>query len=77
MTLLLKNSLGKKDFLMTASVLSLGTVLLKVLISGAVIAGHQMGTIGGEVIAAVLVPTLGSYTYKRTALAKAGVEVKP
>lgn len=62
---MLKNSRGEPSFTMTASVLSLTTVLVKVILSGAVINGHQLGTIDAGVIAALLTPTLGAYVVRR------------
>ena len=65
-----KNSRGQKDFLLTACVLSLTTVLFKTIASGAVIFGHQLGTMDATLAGVILGATLGSYTTKRIAIAK-------
>jgi hypothetical protein len=62
---LLKNVKGEPSFTLTASVLSLTTVLVKVVLSGAVVAGQNLGTVDAGVIAALLTPTLGAYVIRK------------
>ncbi len=61
MTWMLKNSKGRPDAMLTASMLSLVVVLLKVLANGAIVGGHSFGTIDGGLVAAVLGPTFAAY----------------
>ncbi len=66
------NSDGKRDFLLTASVTALATVLAKVLLAGVSFKGFTFGAApDAALVGALLVPTLGAYTYKRVELKKA------
>lgn len=62
---MVKNSRGKPDALLTFSLISVLTVLGKVLLNGATIGPVHCGTIDAALIGAVLVPTVGAYTVKR------------
>lgn len=65
-----ENSAGERDYLLTASTLALATVLLKVALNGAVLAGWACGTIDAALVGALLVPTLGAYTAKRVMVSR-------
>jgi len=68
--MLLKNSRGNPDFLMTASALTLGAVLLKFVLGGAVIGPVQFGPMpGADLVAALIGPTLAAYTVRRIKVA--------
>lgn len=62
----LKNTAGKPDACLTMAVVCLAVVLVKLLIAGVVIFGHQLGTApDGGAIGALLAPTLGAYWARR------------
>jgi hypothetical protein len=66
---MIRNSAGKPDSMLTFSIISLGTVLVKVLAAGLVVQlankSVTIGGIDGTTIAALLSPTLGSYVARR------------
>lgn len=66
-----KNSLGDRDFLLTASALALAVVLAKALASGVVVGTYSLGALDPGLVAALLAPTLTAYTVKRVAIAVA------
>lgn len=67
--LLLKNSRGRPDFLMTAALASLGAVLLKFLAAGVEVGSFKGGGYpDAATIGAILVPTFIAYTTKRVAV---------
>lgn len=65
----LKDSSGKPSMTATMSIVAFVVVMIKVLFSGAAIAigsfSYDFGTIDSLVIAALLGPTLGAYTWRR------------
>lgn len=62
---MIRNSRGRKDALLTFSVMSITVILIKVLLNGVNIKGWSFGVIDASLVGAVLVPTLGAYTTKR------------
>lgn len=66
MTFFLTDTNGQKSFTLTAAVLALGTVLIKVLCAGVVIGKFTFGAApDAGTIAALLTPTLGAYVIRR------------
>lgn len=65
----MKNSNGKRDFVMTMTFVGFCVVLLKVLFSGSSITvggfSYDFGSIDSGIIAAILTPTLGAYVARR------------
>jgi hypothetical protein len=63
---MLKDSKGTPSFTVTASALTLGVVLAKVLLGGVVIGEYSFGpSPDSATIAALLTPTLLAYTARR------------
>lgn len=65
----IKNTDGKKDAMLTFSVLGFVFVLIKLLIAGASISfgdtSYSFGELDAGVVAGVLTPTLGAYVGRR------------
>lgn len=65
----IKNTDGKKDAVLTMTLMGFLVILAKVLLGGVEIevagAKYAFGTIDGAVVAAVLTPTLGAYVARR------------
>jgi hypothetical protein len=72
-----RNSLGERDFLLTASALCLATVLVKALASGVVVSGVSLGALDPAMVAALLAPTFTAYTVKRVAIAGQAAAASP
>lgn len=66
---MLKNTDGKKDAVLTMSVITLAVILIRVLFAGVklTISGVvlDMGAIDSGLVAALLTPTLGAYVARR------------
>jgi len=65
----IKNTDGKKDAVLTMTLIGFLTVLVKVLFAGAVfdlgVRTVSVGTIDASTVAAILTPTLGAYVARR------------
>lgn len=61
----MKNTSGSEDAMLTLSVVTLGIVLLKFLVSEMSIGSLVFGQLDAGVIAALLTPTLGAYVARR------------
>lgn len=61
----IKNTNGKKDAVLTMSLIGFITVTLKVLLSNVTCCDIYFGTIDSATITAILTPTLGAYVIRR------------
>lgn len=78
---MIRNSCGKQDAMLTFCAIGLAVVVIKVLMAGVSLSdgAHSVtfGTIDGSIIAALLTPTLGSYTARRYTETKFGSQRRP
>lgn len=61
----IRDTSGNKSLTATVAVIGFAVVMLKVLLNGASIGSLSFGTIDSLSIAAILGPTLGTYTARR------------
>lgn len=61
----MKNTKNKPDAMLTLSMVSLGLVWLKFLLSDMTIGPVMFGQLDGMVITSILAPTLGAYVARR------------
>ena len=61
----IRDSSGNRSLTATLAIVGFGVVMLKVLLSGGSVGSVSFGTIDSLSIAAILGPTLGTYTARR------------
>ena len=65
MNIWIRNTDGKRDAVLTMTLMGFIVVLFKFLFAGVTVMGFSAGTIDASMIAAVLTPTLGAYVARR------------
>lgn len=75
MSWMLRNSEGKRDAVLTMTVVGFAVILVKFLLSGVSIGSIDFGDLDAGIVAALLTPTLGSYVARRWTDAKHGTDV--
>ena len=61
----IKNTMGRRDAMLTMSILTFFVVTFKILLAGVEVGEVKFGTIDGGLVAAFLAPTLGAYVARR------------
>lgn len=65
MTWMVRNSEGKRDAVLTMTLVGFAVILLKFLLAGVTVGSFTFGDVDATVIGALLTPTMGAYVARR------------
>ena len=77
MNWMVRNSEGKRDAVLTMTLMGFVVVLVKFIMAGVTVAGFSAGEVDASMIAAILTPTIGAYVARRYTDKKMETEAKP